>query len=63
MPVDIEKRNKRQNNWIKENTDRINFYMPKGTKEKIQRAADLENISVTKWINEAIEEKLKDNTQ
>lgn len=60
MPVDTEKRNHRQNNWIKENTDRINFTMPKGTKEKIQRAADQEKLSVSKWINKAIEEKLKD---
>jgi 3-hydroxyacyl-CoA dehydrogenase len=67
MPVDIEKRNKRQNTWIKENTDRINFYMPKGLKPKIQAAADQERIkrnddkfSVTKWIIEAIQEKLKE---
>ena len=66
MPVDTEKRNQRQNTWIKENTDRINFTMPKGLKQKIQLAADQEKIkreddkfSVTKWIVEAIQEKLE----
>lgn len=67
MAVDTEKRNQRQNAWIKENTDRINFTMPKGTKDKIQLAVDQERIkrnddkfSAAKWILEAIQEKLKE---
>ena len=58
MAVDIEKRNKRQNQWIKENADRINFVMPKGTKEKIQQAAAAAGLSAAEWIREAITEKL-----
>lgn len=58
MAVDIEKRNKRQNSWIKENTDRINFTMPKGMKEQIQEAANAAGVSPSEWIREAITEKL-----
>jgi hypothetical protein len=65
MPVNTEKRNQRQNTWIKENTDRINFTMPRGTKKKIQIVVDEiktktgdKKYSVAKWINEAIQEKL-----
>ena len=59
MAIDIEKKNKRQNNWIKENTDRINFMMPKGTKERIQNAAQQIGITSSEFIRQAIEEKLK----
>ena len=59
MPVDIEKKNKRQNKWIKENADRINFMMPKGTKERIQQAAERNSLTVSEYIRQAIEEKLK----
>jgi predicted HicB family RNase H-like nuclease len=58
MPVDIEKRNKRINKWIKENSDRINFMLPKGTKEKIQAAAAAEGVSPSAWIRRTILEKL-----
>lgn len=58
MAIDVEKRNKRQNKWIKENSDRINFIMPKGTKEKIQQAAAAAGLSAAEWIREAITEKL-----
>ena len=59
MPIDIEKRNKRQNAWIKENADRINFMMPKGTKDRIKAAAEKLGQKPSEFIREAIEEKLK----
>jgi predicted DNA-binding protein len=59
MPVDIEKRNKRQYQWQKENTDRINFTMPKGTKEEIKAAADRLGITPAEFIRQAINEKMQ----
>ena len=53
-----KKRNERQNTWQKENTDRINFTMPKGRKAEIQRSAQSKGISASEWINEAIVEKM-----
>lgn len=55
----IKKRNIRQYNWQKENTDRINFTMPKGTKEEIKAYARSKGISASEWINEAIREKME----
>lgn len=57
--VDTEKRNKRQNDWIKENTDRINFTMPKGTKDRIKAAADQQGIKPSEFIRSAIEKALE----
>lgn len=59
MPVNIEKRNARQNNWQKENKDRINFVMEKGTKERIRAAAEKAGQTSSEFIREAIEEKLQ----
>lgn len=59
--VDTEKRNKRQNDWIKENTDRINFTMPKGTKDRIQAAADKQDIKASQFIRNAIEKALQES--
>ena len=50
---------KYDNNYIKENKDRINFVMPKGRKEEIQNAANEANMSAAAWINEAIVEKME----
>ena len=58
MPVDIEKRNTKQNTWQKENKERINFLMDKGTKERIKAAADQAGQTSSEFIREAIEEKL-----
>ena len=49
------------NKYITEKFDRINFVMPKGTKEKIQAAASREGISNAEWIRQAIAEKLARN--
>lgn len=59
MPVDVERRNKRQYQWQKDNTDRINFTMPKGTKEQIKEAAKKAGLKPAEWIREAITEKLE----
>jgi len=56
--MDTEKRNKRQYQWQKENTDRINFTMPKGTKELIKAAARAQHITPSEFIRQAIDEKL-----
>lgn len=59
--VNTEKRNTRQNAWQKENKDRINFVMDKGTKDRIKLAADKLAISSSEFIRQAIEEKLYKN--
>lgn len=59
MAEDTKKRNSRQYNWQKENTDRINFTMPKGKKERIKEQAEISGISATVWINQAIDEKFQ----
>lgn len=56
-----KKRNERQYQWQVENTDRINFRMPKGRKEKIQSCAKAANVTASEWINAAIVEKINSN--
>lgn len=58
MPIDIQKRNRRQQKWMKDAKDRINFLMPKGRKAEILEAATNKGISASEWLNEAIVEKL-----
>ena len=58
MAVDTQKRNKRQYAWQKENTDRINFVMPKGMKQQIQDAAEKNGMTSSEFIRDAIVEKL-----
>ena len=48
------------NKYMKENYDRINLTLPKGTKEIIQAHAAADNKRVNAWIGEAIEEKLRE---
>ena len=55
----IKKRNDRQYSWQKENTDRINFTMPKGKKAEIKAIAASKGMSASEWINEAIQEKIE----
>ena len=58
MAENIQKRNTRQNAWQKENKDRINFLMDKGTKDRITLAAEKEGINSSEFIRRAIEERL-----
>ena len=52
------------NKYVKENYDRINVTMPKGKKEEIQACASRHCLSVTAYINAAIDEKMaRDNGQ
>ena len=52
------------NKYVKENYDRINVTMPKGKKEEIQAFASRHGLSVTAYINAAIDEKMaRDNQQ
>ena len=46
------------NQYIKNNKDRINFLMDKGTKDRIKLAADKTGKTSSEFIREAIEEKL-----
>lgn len=58
MSVNIEKRNTRQNTWQKENKERLNFLMEKGTKERIAIAAAKAGQTSSEFIREAIEKAL-----
>ena len=52
------------NKYVKENYDRINITMPKGKKDEIQAHAVRHGLSVTAYINAAIDEKMaKDNAE
>lgn len=56
--IDTKKRNKRQYNWQKEKTDRLNFTMEKGTKDRIKAAADKLNMNASEFCRLAINEKI-----
>ena len=47
------------NKYVKENYDRINVTMPKGKKNIIQAHASRYGLSVTAYINAAIDEKIE----
>lgn len=49
---------KYQNDYKKKNYDRLEIIVPKGLKEIIKNVAKDKNISVNKFVNSAIEEKL-----
>lgn len=55
-----KKRNIRQETWKKENKERINILFEPGTKDRITATASDLNISVSEFIRQAVEEKLKD---
>ena len=48
-----------KNQWQTENKDRINLVVPKGKKDIIKKFADEQGKSVNKFVNEAIDEKIK----
>ena len=52
------------NKYVRENYDRVNVTMPKGKKDKIQACASRHGLSVTAYINAAIDEKMaRDDTE
>lgn len=46
------------NQYIKTHKDRINFLMEKGTKDRINLAAEKEGTTASEFIRRAIEERL-----
>ena len=53
-----EKKNaqfKRQNDFIKNNYDRVNLTLPKGKKEQIKATAAARSMSLNEFINAAID--------
>ena len=46
------------NEYKREHYDRIGFLAPKGMKEQIKEAAEVEGCSMSEWINKAIDERL-----
>ena len=46
--------------YLHENTDDIRLRVPKGTKERWMEAADRAGMSMTKFVMEAVENKMKD---
>lgn len=60
MAIDKEKRNARQQKWVTKQ-DRLNFVMPSGTKEKIQKAAYNKKISASEYVRQAISKALEED--
>lgn len=46
--------------YMQEKTDDIRLRVPKGTKERWMAAAERAGISMTKYIQDAVENKIKD---
>lgn len=49
---------KYQNDYIRENYDRINLAFPKGEKAAIKEAARKEGVSMSEYILAAVDEKM-----
>lgn len=46
--------------YMKENTDDIRLRVPKGTKDRWKDAASAAGVSMTQYVVEAVEEKIKE---
>jgi len=57
MPIDIEKRNKRQYAWAVENKERLNVMLDKGTSGRIDSVLTAGETR-SSFIREAIEKEL-----
>ena len=55
--------NKATQKYIKNNYDSVMLRMPKGKKEEIQACASRHSLSVTAYINAAIDEKMARDTE
>lgn len=53
----VIKQYKRQNEYIKDNYDRVSITLPKGTKERIQAKGE----SINGYINRLVEQDLNNN--
>lgn len=56
----LEKQYKRQNDYIKNNYDRISVTLPKGTKERIAATGESINGFINRLIAEALEQSEED---
>jgi hypothetical protein len=65
MAEDKKKFNKQDydNNYIRKKYDRINFVMPKGTKNRITEAAEVRKLKVSEFLRLAIEQELERTEQ
>lgn len=57
-PKKFESKQDYDNYYIKNNKDRINFLMDKGTKDRINLAAEKEGTTASEFIRRSIEERL-----
>ena len=58
MAEDIAKRNKRLQEWKKENREMIQFMFEKGTKARIEKACEVLGVSKSEFARQAINEKI-----
>ena len=49
---------KYNNDYKRDHYDRLNFLMPKGTKERIKAAADKNGVASSEYVRQAIEKQL-----
>ena len=54
MAVDKDKQFTRQNQWTRENRDRIELQVPKGTKDLWKAKAEAEGLTLTEWITKKV---------
>ena len=60
MAVDTQKRNKRQNECVRESYDRLTVALPKGTKEHYRTKAKEQGTSLNDVIAQLLAEYFKD---
>lgn len=63
MAENARKRNERQYKWQLENMERHYYLLQKGTKEKIVQAANKAGLSYSQWVQRAIENQIKAETE
>lgn len=51
--------NKYQDEYKKNNYDRLTLLLPKMSKDKIRTIAEKQGLSINAWINKAIQEKIE----
>lgn len=59
MSEDTVKRNKRNQKWVNENRERINLLFRMGSKDRIKEAANATGLSLSQWVQNAIDEQIK----
>ena len=56
---DAEKRNEYNNNFIKENYDRVNLTLPKGQKDVLKELLKKRGKTVNGFLQEVVEQEIK----